>query len=171
MLYLRLVWKVSTMAIHKLIMDDFDSADYILIAIHSSLEDYRLAYFVNRGLDIRLERCIKDLGVKQKNDLAFFSRYTFEDPYQDTAWNLIRNKESITAAHTNTASLFAGQEYNVSTSVFLLPELKTADYVLKIDNAEQQDATIVQSLLMVKQIATAYKVDHYKLKSKNNLIF
>lgn len=159
------------MAVHKLIIDDFDSADYTLIAIHSSLEDYRLAYFVNRQLEIKLERCPKDIGVKQKGDLAFFSRYTFEDPYQDSAWNLIRNKDSVAITQTNTASLFAGQDYSMSTSVYFIPELKTADYVLKIDNAEQAEAEIVQNLLMVKHIATAYKVDHYKLKSKNNLIF
>lgn len=158
------------MAIHKLIIDDFDSADYTLIAIHSSLEDYRLAYFVNRELEIKLEKCPKDIAVKQKEDLAFFSRYIFEDPYQDSAWNLIRNKDNV-LAHTNTAPLFAGQDYSMSTSVFFIPELKTADYVLKVDNAEQTEAEIVRSLLMVKHIATAYKVDHYKLKSKNNLIF
>ena len=31
------------MAIHKLHIDEFDEVDYELIAIHTSLEDYRLA--------------------------------------------------------------------------------------------------------------------------------
>ncbi|MPT36827.1 MAG: IPExxxVDY family protein, partial [Flavobacterium sp.] len=36
------------MAIHKLLINDFISEDYELIAIHSTLEDYRLAYFINQ---------------------------------------------------------------------------------------------------------------------------
>ena len=159
------------MAVHKLIIDDFESADYTLIAIHSSLEDYRLAYFVNRELDIRLEKCKKDVSVKKQNEFVFFSRYNFEDPYQDSAWNLIQNKNSITASQTGLGTFFADPDFAVSTSIFFIPELKTADYVLKVDNSEIKDTAIVQQLLAVKHIATAYKVDHYKLKSKNNLIF
>jgi hypothetical protein len=36
------------MAIHKLDLGDFDEIDYNLIAIHTSLEDFRLAYFINQ---------------------------------------------------------------------------------------------------------------------------
>jgi len=159
------------MAVHKLIIDDFDSADYTLIAIHSSLEDYRLAYFVNRELEIRLEKCNKDVGVKKQNEFVYFSRYNFEDPYQDSAWNLIQNKNSVTASQTATGTFFSDPDFAVSNSIFFIPELKTADYVLKVDNSDIKDTAIVQSLLAVKNIATAYKVDHYKIKSKNNLIF
>ncbi|MFP5437043.1 MAG: IPExxxVDY family protein [Bacteroidia bacterium] len=159
------------MAIHKLLIDDFEDADYSLIAIHSSLEDYRLAYFVNRELEIKLEKCPKDIGVKQKDDLVLFSRYLYDDADRDIAWHLIQNKNSITTTQTSTESLFDAALFAFSTSVFFLPELRTADYVLKIENAPEADEAIVQGLLNVKHITTAYKVDHYKLKSKNNLIF
>ena len=36
------------MAIHKLHLEEFDEIDYQLIAIHSTLEDYRLAYYINQ---------------------------------------------------------------------------------------------------------------------------
>jgi hypothetical protein len=158
------------MAIHKLQIDDFDDAEYSLIAIHSSLEDYRLAYFVNRELEIRLEKCPKDIGVKQKEDVVLFSRYLYDDEDRDITWHLIQNKNSVAATQTSTESLFDAALFAFSTSAFFLPELKTADYVLKIENAEADDV-VVQSLLNIKHITTAYKVDHYKLKSKNNLIF
>jgi hypothetical protein len=38
------------MAIYKLALDDFEEADYQLIALHTTLEDYRLAYFINQKL-------------------------------------------------------------------------------------------------------------------------
>lgn len=159
------------MAVHKLLIDDFESADYTLIAIHSSLEDYRLAYFVNKELEIKLERCPNDLGVKQKEGLALFSRYFFDFEDQDEAWHLIQNKTSISPVQTSNVSLFSADGFDFNYSAFFLPELKTADYVLKVENTADADSTIVQQLLKIKQVTTAYTVDHYKLKSKNNLIF
>ena len=44
------------MAVHKLPLGDFDEIDYQLIAIHSSLEDYRLAYYINQNLPINLKK-------------------------------------------------------------------------------------------------------------------
>ena len=159
------------MALHKLMIDDFDTVDYTLIAIHSSIEDYRLAYFVNRELEIRLEKCPKDISFKQRETKAYFSRYTFEDETNDTAWNLIQNKNSIVSTPAdNLSSLFSGEVYNVTTSVFFIPELKTVDYILKVESDETEE-NVIRALLTIKYIATAYKIDHNKLKSKNNLIF
>ena len=42
------------MAIHKLHLEDFDQIDYNLIAIYSSLEDYKLAFKLNQNLSILL---------------------------------------------------------------------------------------------------------------------
>lgn len=43
------------MYVHKLHIAEFDKIDYQLIAIHSPLEDYRLAYFINKQLPINLK--------------------------------------------------------------------------------------------------------------------
>jgi len=160
------------MAVHKLMIDDFVTVDYTLIAIHSSLEDYRLAYFVNRELKIRLQKCPTGISLRQKKEsTAYFSRYIFEDDDNDAAWNLIHNKNSVSSARTTSvSSLFSGKEYAETTSVYFLPELKTVDYILKVENNETEDE-VINGLLAIKHIATAYKIDHYKLKSKNNLIF
>jgi len=161
------------MAIHKLLIDDFVSVDYTLIAIHSSLEDYRLAYFVNRELEIKLEKCPNDISFRQKENesTAYFSRYTFEDDDNDAAWNLIQNKNSIAGTQTHAIpSLFSGKGHTVFTNVYFLPELRTVDYILKVENTETED-DVINGLLAIKHIAIAYKIDHYKLKSKNNLIF
>ena len=162
------------MAIHKLMIDDFVTVDYTLIAIHTSLEDYRLAYFLNRELEIRLQKCPKGISFKQKEheSTAYFSRYIFEDDDNDAAWNLIQNKNSIVSTQTTTiSSLFSGEEHAGFTSVYFLPELKTVDYILKVENTETEDDDVINGLLAIKNIAIAYKIDHYKLKSKNNLIF
>ncbi|MFD2600690.1 MULTISPECIES: IPExxxVDY family protein [Flavobacterium] len=162
------------MAIHKLLIDDFVTVDYGLIAIHSSLEDHRLAYFINRELSILLEKSPNDIWVTINEGESCFSRFIFEDPGNDSAWNLIQNRNRITGTQSNTTtSLFEDTELQVETSVFLMPELKTVDYVLKIENMPSsfEADEVAEKLLGIKQIATAYVIDHKKLKSKNNLIF
>ena len=49
------------MAVHKLLVDDFEDANYSLLAIHCDIEDYRLAYFLNQNLATRLVRTKEDL--------------------------------------------------------------------------------------------------------------
>ena len=42
------------MAVLKLHLEEFDEVDYELIAIHSPLDDFRLAYFINQNFPIIL---------------------------------------------------------------------------------------------------------------------
>jgi len=161
------------MAVYKLLIDDFVTIEFGLIAIHSTLEDHRLAYFMNRELGIRLEKGPNDIGVKIREGETSFSRFVFEDNDNDIVWNLIQNKNKVTSAQSSpTASLFeAGTA--VTTNVYLMPELKKVDYVLKIENdpASFDLDAVVSTMLRIRQVTTAYKIDHQKLKSKNNLIF
>jgi hypothetical protein len=161
------------MAIHKLMIDDFVSVDFELIAIHSSLEDYRLAYFINRELGILLEKSDDNIGIKITEGETSFSRFVFEDTANDIMWSLIQNKNQVTSTGTDTTTLFDGNGYTITTNVFLLPELKKVDYILKIENTPADFGLneLTDSLLAVKHITTAYTIDHNKLKSKNNLIF
>ena len=162
------------MAIHRLLIDDFVTIDYGLVAIHSSLEDHRLAYFINRELSILLEKSNHDIGVTINEGESCFSRFIFENPDDDSMWNLIQNKAKVVSMQSNTStSLFEDTDMSLTTSVFLMPELKKVDYVLKIENipADLELEDIVEKLLTIKQVATAYIIDHTKLKSKNNLIF
>lgn len=161
------------MAIHKLQIDDFVTVDYKLIAIHSSLEDYRLAYFLNRELGILLEKSPDDIGVKTKEGESSFPRFVYDDAKNETTWHLVRNQNTMSGGHKNRNSLFEESGFDVTTTVFLLPELKKVDYILKVENMPSffsQDE-LLESLLHIRHISTAYAIEHKKLKSKNNLIF
>lgn len=160
------------MAIHKLQIDDFITIDYELIAIHSTLEDYRLAYFINRELSILLEKNQKDIEIRVKEGDSCFTMFIFDDEEQEITWNLIQNKGTV-SSQQNTASLFEETGLDITTSVFLIPELKKVDYFIKIENTGGDLALeeLISKLLSIRQITTAYEIDHQKLKSKNNLIF
>jgi phage-related protein len=67
------------MAVHKLHIDEFDEIDYQLIAIHTSLEDYRLAYFINQNLPILLKKSNNTIQISNKEGETQFTRFIYED--------------------------------------------------------------------------------------------
>lgn len=156
------------MAIHRLSIEDFDEVNYELVAIHTSLEDYRLAYFINQKLPVLLRKNKNEIQASNKDGETYFSRYTYEIPDNDTAWNLIQNKNEIMVSGKNPSDLFAGE---MSVRVYLIPEFKRVDYFLKIENPEEKTREIIEGLQSIDRISTVYTVDAQQIKSKNNLIF
>lgn len=162
------------MAIHKLDFDDFDEIDYSLIAIHTSLEDYRLAYFINQKLHVNLNKSIKEIQITVKEGETHFSRFHYYEKKKEISWDLVQNKnEVIQQQKEENQSLFSNINLEVATKVYMLPEFKKADYFLKIENSDGNlDLLEILNILnTIDNVATTYIVDTNKIKSKNNLIF
>ena len=123
------------MAIHRLQFDEFDEIDYELIAIHTSLEAYRLAYFLNQKLPILLSKNSTTIALNSKSGETHFSRYSYEDSEKENYWNLIQNKNEISIKNsTNSQNLFSNSTVEMTTKIYLVPEMKKVDYFLKIEN-------------------------------------
>jgi hypothetical protein len=162
------------MAIHKLNLDEFDEIDYHLIAIHTSLEDYRLAYFINQKLPINLSKSKDEVQINIKEGETKFSRFYYHDSENATSWNLIQNKNEVSQQKKSAVlNLFSNTTLEISTRVYLLPEFKKADYFLKIENTEDtMDVSKIRTILnTIDSISAVYTVDTNQIKSKNNLIF
>lgn len=162
------------MAVHKVYIEEFEEDDYYIIAIHTSLEDYRLAYFINREIAIRLSKNDSDIQSQVKEGETSFARFTFEDEKNDIKWNLVQNKNEIEGKeNTITQDLFSNSKNSFSSSAYLLPEYKKVDFFLKIENAEKDIniTEIVSKISAIDSIKMVYNVDKDKIKSKNNLIF
>jgi hypothetical protein len=160
------------MAGGKLSLNDFDAIDYDLIAIHTPLEDFRLAYFINQKLPILLSKSTEFVEFKTANGCAFFSKFFYAMENTDERWTLIENKDELLQINPNSSSnLFSGKEEKITMNVFLLPEMKKVNFLLKIENNTLELNEIVSMLNSIAQISTSYKVDVKKIKSKNNLIF
>ena len=159
------------MAIHRLSIDEFDEINYDLIAIHTSLEGYRLAYFINQKLPVLLGKNLNEIPASHKEGDTWFSRFTFENDETETAWNLIQNKNEIKIPRKKStpANLFAVAE--VTTRTYLLPEFKKVDYFLKVENALESADEIIDRLHTIDRVSAVYTVDASQVKSKNNLIF
>lgn len=162
------------MAIHKLDLGEFDEIDYHLIAIHTSLEDYRLAYFINQTLPINLCKNGNEIQINIKEGETKFSRFSYQETDNTICWNLIQNKnEVLQQKNEKSQTLFSNVAMEVSTKVYLLSEFKKVDYFLKIENIDNlMKVDEIQVLLnTIDSISTAYSIDLNKIKAKNNLIF
>lgn len=162
------------MAIHKLDLGDFDEIDYNLIAIHTSLEDFRLAYFINQKLPINLSKSKDEVQISIKEGETNFSRFHYYDLEKVVSWNLVQNKNEVYQQKKETLhNLFSNITMETATKVFLLPEFKKADFFLKIDNTEDTiDVSKIKIILnTIDHISAIYTVDTNQIKSKNNLIF
>jgi hypothetical protein len=160
------------MATLKLFIDEFEEIDFHLLAIHTSIEDFRLAYFLNQKLQLNLSKNTDEIKIKNKEGNTFFSRYTFEDIKNDIFWNLIQNENEITLLQSNSnQGLFTESKNSFITKDYLLPEYKKVNFFLKIENAKETinpTETIIKS---IDKISTVYLIDLENIKSKNNLIF
>jgi len=162
------------MAVYKLHVEEYDEIDYQLIAIHTSLEDYRLAYYINQNLPIILRKSKCNIQISNKDGETQFTRFNFEDEKANISWDLIQNQNEILLSSTRVnEGLFAESNNNFSAKVYLLPEYKKVDYFLKIENAaESIDVSEITTRIKgIERISTVYPVDVENIKSKNNLIF
>ena len=141
--------------------------DYNLIGLHTSLEDFRLAFFLNSTLNIRLNRHQDDLDFDVRS--ARFSLFKYECNKTFTYWSLISNKYSYIIDNTSSSDLFTKQ---LQTSV-LIQEKKQVDYFLKIDaDLDVPELELMLSKInSIKSIVTSYSIDPKSLKSRDFLIF
>jgi len=167
------------MVVYKLLNDEqekeeYDKIDYQLIAIHTTLEDYRLAYQINKCLPIVLSKSHSNISISHKNTEIQFVRFVFEDETALVNWNLIKNKNEFSSENlTVNTGLFANSKSQISTKTYFIPEFKKVDFFLKIGinvSPFEFENTLLQ-LKKIDNISTVYTVDPETIKSKINLIF
>ncbi|PHS10735.1 MAG: hypothetical protein COA88_00155 [Kordia sp.] len=145
----------------KLDFDDFLDDDFELLAIHTTLESYHLAYFMNLTFDIQF---------KKSELIQDFDFYEFNDEKNKSLWNLVANKGVQEQADTleEQSTLFFEAKSN---RVYLLPEYKKVDYLVKIEHNTYNTQNLISKMNTIPQIITTFVIDVPTLKSKNNLIF
>lgn len=161
------------MATHRLYIDEFESINYSLIAIHTNLDDFRLAYFVNQALRLNLKKSQNDISIKVREGETNFTSFVFDDLKNDMSWNLFQNQNQVLIHQNNhKPDLFSNAKFETSKNVFMLPEFKKVDYFLKIDHQDHiDDLELINNLNKIDRISTVYKIEIDKIKNKNNLIF
>ena len=152
------------MSIHKLSASDFES-DYTLIAIHSQSEPYKLAYEINLKLNTSLEKSSFDISFKNK--VSVFDLYKHESEIYNTKLYLISNKSIEKENQAKSKLLF--NDYSISS--FLIPELKKAEFLMKIEGGGFNIDSLVLKLNKIDSVVSCYRASINNVKSKYNLIF
>ena len=158
------------MAISKLNLEDFCNEVFSLFAIHTDLDDYRLAYFLNKHLGINLFRKTFDLDFV--NSKGSFSVFEYIDQTNFLKWSLISNIYNYNfSAKASNDDLFV-ESNSLVQKVNLLAEYKNVNYLLKIENNESQVdlEAIAKEIKSIPQVITLYDINK-DLKNKENLIF
>ncbi len=154
------------MHIHSLDLVD----EYSLIGIHSSIEDYKLAYLLNADLNMKFKKSAYSLDFKNKN--VSFPIFEFIDVKNQLSYYLIANKFTGKTTQNNSENLFSINEMFSNTSL-LIPEKKNVDYFLKIegDITTVELFRTIEKVNKISQVITSYTINPNKLNSKDYLIF
>ena len=164
------------MAVVKLSLDDFfEDEAFTVIAIHCVIEPYRIAYLLNSKLEISLKRTKRDVVQSDLN--TNYGLFKFEDELKDDTYYLVSNvcktPPRLKLKPNAKLDLFSNITPTNDTVNYLIPELKKVTHFFKIDTEFTTTKTqlIINKILEIPQVITAYNVDLSTLKSKNNLIF
>ncbi len=156
------------MQVYALELEDFCEEEYSLIGIHSTLEDYKLAYLLNKSLNTRFYKAKEDLEFIREKKKASFSIYNYENIKYDFDWFLIANSYRRENQTVSNELLLTSE-----TKTYLIPEKKKVDFFLKICGDSEYEFVLqtINKIKSIENVITAYSIDKNTLKSKDFLIF
>lgn len=128
--------------------------DFELLGLVSPVKDYKMAWLINRDLDLDLVRS-EDIHIEFLSSLRLeISQYFLSLPHGYI--QLLKNKA------LNTSQQLA----------YLIPELRNLDYFLLVQDQTQQISitTFVDHLTKNPFIQSVVRLDISKIKSKENLL-
>ena len=127
--------------------------DFVLIAVTTSLKDYRICYLINKFLSFNFIKTA-DLSVEITPGATpvLFSLYKYNPENSESDFYFMANK---------------------GTEGYLIPEMRKADYFILIKNYfdENDLESLLTTLNKIPEIVAAVKIDPKKIKSRENLLF
>ena len=148
----------------KYFLVDEIKEEYSLFALHTALEDFSLAFALNKHLKANFTRIKENLNYNNSS----FEIFNWENVKIGIHCSLISNKQIIESKNkTNSNSLFNISE---AKKVSLIKSLPDVDYLIKIKQGLDINHT-AKVLNKLPQVVLTYIVDDEEIKSKFNLIF
>ena len=130
--------------------------EFDLIALNTTVKEYKLAWALNRDLQLNLAK--KDnISIDFSRGKALsISNYYCSTEYQE--FRLLRNRSD---------------EFDAQYNAYLIPELKNFDYFLMVadDSSTFEINPFISTIKQIPFVQFAVSVDTAALKSKDNLIF
>ena len=154
---------------HKLNLNQFPE-NYHLIAIHSDLDEFRLAFFLNKKLNIYLKRKNNDIYFSEQD--ANYSSYEFLDETKYLNWIFFSNKSLVSEKSPDEDLSLFGQGSTALNEINLLSQQKSVDYFLIIENIANKTYIdkVLKKISEISGVITSFLSEN-KLENKENLIF
>ena len=154
---------------HKLNLNQFPE-NYHLIAIHSDLDEFRLAFFLNKKLNIGLKRKNNDIYFSEQN--ANYSSYEFLDETKYLKWIFFSNKSLVSEKSPDQDLSLFGKGSTALNEINLLSQQKSVDYFLIIENIANKTYIdkVLKKISEISGVITSFLSEN-KLENKENLIF
>jgi hypothetical protein len=152
------------MQTHSLSLDILSDDEYFLIGIHTTLEDYKLAFLLNKNLGTSFSKLKEGLYFEKTS----FSLFNYSNKKYDFEWFLLANSaKRENQTESNKLLLIA------ETKMYLIAEKKKVDFFIKISGSVQYSFVLetIDKIKKIDQVITSYSIDKNTLKSKDFLIF
>ena len=138
-----------------------DIDDFSVIAIHSNLEAYLLAYRLNQNLGCLLH------NTKKKSLDDIYTRFKYISKISNDSWELISNHYKNEESHNKKNLLFDINETNKKS---LIPTLDSVDFFFKIPKSKITSEWVTK-IRNIGGVQIVYKIDKRILCNLENLIF
>ena len=154
-----------TIKFHKL--DFINDEKFFLIALHSNVEIFFLAYLLNKNLKTSFKKMKYNVINNENNYL--FERYQSVDKNKREKMDLFSNKSALKKNRT-TDQVFSLFDSSYFKKFFFIDEFKDVDFFIKKDSINNLDL-LIKKIKLIEEIESSYLIDEKLLKNKENLIF
>jgi len=156
----------------KLLLNKYIDLDFKLIGINASLEPFKMAFLINKHLNMQFKRTQHDAELIYNKYSIYFALYAYHDTKTDTKFYFIQNKSKYTNIKNEQGlSLFDGQKQIMGKR--LIDSKLQSDYLIKIE--DEFDRFKIKKLIIdlneIPQLISAYEITVDSINSPENLIF
>lgn len=152
--------------IKKYALEEAADDEVSLIGLNTPMEIYRIGFFINKVLKIKLQR--EDMDFIYRNKRFVFPLYHNYCIEKQLDFHLVPNQIKVQNENSGFGGLFQENLYN--EVAYLIPEKKEIDYLLKIEGCLAADE-FLEKIRNNSMRINVYPIDFHSLKSKKNLIF
>ena len=149
---------------YRLALDEAE-IDCQVIAIHSNIEAYDLAFKLNKNLNLNFYRHDDDILFSKSNEC--YMVYKNVEKKNSSLIYLYSNSFVEFRNESNSEELFNFSNYKTN----LVPELHKADYIVRHFGGNKEVGEFIKSVSLIDNITSCYDFNLLKLKSKQNLMF
>ena len=143
-----------------------EEESFSLIPIHTSIEDFQLAYFINQSCATQFKR---DHNLYSSHLKRNVNGMVWENSWdEETYWHLFPNKYVNEKRSSEQPSLLFEENYFIEQ--YLLPEFKQVTYFIKKPE-DPTNSLFVKKIQELPEVQIAYSIAEKAIKSTKNIIF